>query len=448
MNKSDTLETVRNLTPDRMLFSSGATLKIALLRLVARLLPGGFTLWLSLLDDGRLERRVQVKFGLGSIIPGSRTYAVPRLHLIVERRDWLALQEQALRAIEKGSDESPPSQQDGSGPPLKFVFGLLRRIGRDLADVHGRIRINFLEVEHARTEHTRTEHARTLTLALDDDSIAPSGSFFDVDIPGVVLDSLLAGDLDLSSALLRGRIHVGGDTGLAARLVNAINPPPADRPGLPTPNTYIGLSDHPLDRKAINLANVFDLFGSPPRTAACVLRVSLRERRGNSFVFRARGYDVYHNRRMEADHKYVTTDEMPYIEMTWRLDFLRSNVYRVRLSKGDNVLDNTTPMVVGNIVDSELAVTRQVVPPWGLFGGKPGAVGKVIVQRDTSREGERSRPSLLYPGESVSVITPGAGGYGDPRERDRALVLRDLAEGKISRESAIRDYGLDPGEMA
>jgi len=354
MNKADTLETVRNLTPDRVLFSSRAKLKIALLQLVARLLPGGSALWLSLLDDGRLERRVQVKFGLGSIIPGSRAYAVPRLHLIVEHGDWLALQEQALRAIEKGPDESPSSQQDGSGPPLKFVLDLLRRIGRDLADVHGRIRINFLEHEPA-----RTEPARTLTLALNDDSIAPSGSFFDVGIPGGVLDSILAGDLDLSSALLRGRIRVGGDTGLAARLVNTLNPPPADRPGLPTPNTYIGLSDHPLDRKAINLANVFDLFGSPPRTAACVLRVSLRERRGNSFVLHARGYDVYHNRRMEADHKYVTTDEMPYTEMTWRLDFLRSDVYRVRLSRGDRVPDNVTPMVVDDIADSELDVTLE-----------------------------------------------------------------------------------------
>jgi len=104
--------------------------------------------------------------------------------------------------------------------------------------------------------------------------------------------------------------------------------------------------------------------------------------------------------------------------------------------------------VVDGEIDFSADGTRQVVPPWGLFGGKPGAVGKVIVRRDTSREGERSRPSLLFPGESVSVITPGAGGYGDPRERDRALVLRDLGEGKISRESATRDYGLDPGEMA
>ena len=36
---------------------------------------------------------------------------------------------------------------------------------------------------------------------------------------------------------------------------------------------------------------------------------------------------------------------------------------------------------------------------------------------------------------------PGAGGCGDPSKRDRKLVGQDLRDGKISRESAVRDYG-------
>ena len=58
MNKAETLKTVRNLTPDEVLFSPAGRLKIALLQLIARLLPGRFAVWLSLLDDGRLERQV------------------------------------------------------------------------------------------------------------------------------------------------------------------------------------------------------------------------------------------------------------------------------------------------------------------------------------------------------------------------------------------------------
>lgn len=103
--------------------------------------------------------------------------------------------------------------------------------------------------------------------------------------------------------------------------------------------------------------------------------------------------------------------------------------------------------VVEGDIDFTAEGSRQEVPPWGLFGSKPGVVGKVSVHHDPNRAGERSRPSLLFPGESVSFITPGAGGYGDPRERDHALVLRDLVEEKISKESAIQDYGLDPDEI-
>jgi N-methylhydantoinase B len=42
----------------------------------------------------------------------------------------------------------------------------------------------------------------------------------------------------------------------------------------------------------------------------------------------------------------------------------------------------------------------------------------------------------------VAIITPGAGGYGDPRARDRALVRRDLDEGVISDAVARDAYGL------
>ena len=52
------------------------------------------------------------------------------------------------------------------------------------------------------------------------------------------------------------------------------------------------------------------------------------------------------------------------------------------------------------------------------------------------------RQGFLGPGQSVAIVTPGAGGYGDPRERDRALVRRDLAEGVISEAVARDAYGL------
>jgi N-methylhydantoinase B len=38
-------------------------------------------------------------------------------------------------------------------------------------------------------------------------------------------------------------------------------------------------------------------------------------------------------------------------------------------------------------------------------------------------------------------MTPGGGGYGDPRQRDRALVARDVARGTYTAEQAERLFG-------
>jgi N-methylhydantoinase B len=41
------------------------------------------------------------------------------------------------------------------------------------------------------------------------------------------------------------------------------------------------------------------------------------------------------------------------------------------------------------------------------------------------------------------MVASAGGGCGDPRKRDRALVLRDLREERISRHAAVEIYGLD-----
>ncbi len=168
MKKAQTLKALYNLTPDKALFSLRGRLTIALLQLITRLLPGRFAVWLSLLDKGRLQRQVQIKFGLRSFIPGDKAYRAPRFHLIVERRDWLALHADALRAIEHTPDTTPSPQEKGRAiPSLKPLIDLLRRLDSELACVHGRIRINILE----------PDHTRTLTLALNDSTLSPAVAF-------------------------------------------------------------------------------------------------------------------------------------------------------------------------------------------------------------------------------------------------------------------------------
>jgi N-methylhydantoinase B len=80
------------------------------------------------------------------------------------------------------------------------------------------------------------------------------------------------------------------------------------------------------------------------------------------------------------------------------------------------------------------------VPPPGLFGGKPGQPHDF---RLISSERERRVPSKatgipFRPGDILCNHSAGGGGYGDPRERDRLLIDRDLRNGMVT-PAAVRD---------
>jgi N-methylhydantoinase B len=83
---------------------------------------------------------------------------------------------------------------------------------------------------------------------------------------------------------------------------------------------------------------------------------------------------------------------------------------------------------------------RRRSAPWGLFGGREG--GRSRIDYSPGVAPPLGAQTFLAPGQSVAIVTPGAGGYGDPRARDRALVRRDLAEGVISARVAREVYGL------
>ncbi|MGB7123333.1 MAG: hydantoinase B/oxoprolinase family protein [Thermoplasmata archaeon] len=56
--------------------------------------------------------------------------------------------------------------------------------------------------------------------------------------------------------------------------------------------------------------------------------------------------------------------------------------------------------------------------PWGLKGGRPGAVGRVSISRGGRRVSMPSKfVTQLAPGDEVTVETPGGGGFGPPRRK-------------------------------
>ena len=56
------------------------------------------------------------------------------------------------------------------------------------------------------------------------------------------------------------------------------------------------------------------------------------------------------------------------------------------------------------------------VPPFGLEGGEPGAVGvNYVIRQDGSTEKLGHRGSVdIKPGEVFVIETPGGGGFGKP----------------------------------
>jgi N-methylhydantoinase B len=50
---------------------------------------------------------------------------------------------------------------------------------------------------------------------------------------------------------------------------------------------------------------------------------------------------------------------------------------------------------------------------------------------------------ILHPNQALVVNTPGAGGYGDPKERDPAAVVEDRASGKFNDAYMAKYYGRD-----
>ena len=79
--------------------------------------------------------------------------------------------------------------------------------------------------------------------------------------------------------------------------------------------------------------------------------------------------------------------------------------------------------------------------PWGVEGGQAAQTAEYVHIRDGVETRLGSKSTLeLEAGDTISVRTCGGGGYGPAAERDPALVLRDVREGRISAERARDIY--------
>jgi N-methylhydantoinase B len=109
--------------------------------------------------------------------------------------------------------------------------------------------------------------------------------------------------------------------------------------------------------------------------------------------------------------------------------------------RGGCAQELTIRNVSGHPLQLSILAERTKHLPRGLFGGADG--GRPRFERQSSEPLNPKGVNWLAPDEAVTIRTHGGGGYGDPRQRDRALVAKDVLEGYVTPASARSVYGTD-----
>jgi len=91
----------------------------------------------------------------------------------------------------------------------------------------------------------------------------------------------------------------------------------------------------------------------------------------------------------------------------------------------------------------QLRTDRRRHLPYGLAGGRPGTPSDNVLNPDGERRQLPSKCTLEIRQDDVfRHLLAGAGGWGNPLERDPELVLKDVLEEKLSADYARREYGV------
>jgi N-methylhydantoinase B len=89
-------------------------------------------------------------------------------------------------------------------------------------------------------------------------------------------------------------------------------------------------------------------------------------------------------------------------------------------------------------------IDRVHCKPWGLHGGHEAAGNGIAIRKDGKWQEDHPNAKIfnvrLGRGDAYKMLSGGGGGFGDPAERDPALVAHDVREGYVSRERAKSVY--------
>ena len=97
------------------------------------------------------------------------------------------------------------------------------------------------------------------------------------------------------------------------------------------------------------------------------------------------------------------------------------------------------------VEDGELltVMKRTKTRPWALAGGKEPEPCSMRMFVGTPRENKvGTYRAKVRKGDLCILEAAGGGGFGDPRERDPAMILEDVLDEYVSVETASDEYGV------
>lgn len=87
---------------------------------------------------------------------------------------------------------------------------------------------------------------------------------------------------------------------------------------------------------------------------------------------------------------------------------------------------------------------RHLFQPYGIFGGKSGALAETILNPGRNSRNLPSKGHVqIERGDVISFRLSGAGGYGPPEKRSVGAIKEDLADGYITPNFALRYYNYE-----
>jgi len=145
---------------------------------------------------------------------------------------------------------------------------------------------------------------------------------------------------------------------------------------------------------------------------------------------RSDGVDGMHSHMTNTLNTPVEALEIAYPLRIDRYEFIEGSGGAGRYRGGLGVRRDIT--AIGHVARVSLLSDRRRTPPYGVVGGSPGAIGANVHRAADGTESPLPGKGSLFlgPEETVSIRTPGGGGYGIAEERPASAVRKDHLEGR------------------